>query len=91
MPVVEELLQQLRPLQLQPKPQQLQPKPHQLRPQHLQQLQLEDLEVQAVNHGGLVMVFVIQKTIRLNVYLIEVIAALLTLTPTGTIGAKELT
>ena len=78
MPVVEEL----RPLQLQ--------QPKLLQPQQLLQQQLQ-LQLQAVFKRGLVMVIVMQKTIRPYVYLIEVIAALLTLTPIGTGSAKELT
>ena len=78
MPVVEEL----RPLQLQ--------QPKLLQPQQLLLRQLQ-LQLQAVFKRGLVMVIVMQKTIRLYVYLIEVIAALLTLTPIGTGSAKELT
>ena len=78
MPVVEEL----RPLQLQ--------QPKLLQPQQLLLRQLQ-LQLQAVFKRGLVMVIVMQKTIRPYVYLIEVIAALLTLTPIGTGSAKELT
>ena len=78
MPVLEEL----RPLQLQ--------QPKLLQPQQLLLRQLQ-LQLQAVFKRGLVMVIVMQKTIRPYVYLIEVIAALLTLTPIGTGSAKELT
>ena len=86
MPVMEDLrtlqAQQLQPLQ----PQQQQQRPPQLQPQ---QLQL-DLDLLAAFNGGLEMVSVIQKTIRLHVNLIKVIAALLTLTNIGTGGAKGL-
>ena len=75
MPVVEEL----RPLQLQ--------QPKLLQPQQLLLRQLQ-LQLQAVFKRGLVMVIVMQKTIRPYVYLIEVIAALLTLTPIGTGSAN---
>ena len=73
------VVEELRPLRLQ-QPQQLQ-----LQPQQLLQLQL-----QVAFKSGLVMVIVMQKTIRLDVNLIKVIAALLTLTPIGTIIAKKL-
>ena len=86
MPVMEDLrtlqAQQLRPLQPQPQQQ----RPPQLRPQ---QLQLDPDHLAAFN-GGLEMVSVIQKTIRLHVNLIKVIAALLTLTSIGTGGVKGL-
>ena len=90
MPVMEDLrtlqAQQLRPLQPQPQQQ----RPPQLRPQlRPQQLQLDPDHLAAFN-GGLEMVSVIQKTIRLHVNLIKVIAALLTLTNIGTGGAKGL-
>ena len=73
------VVEELRPLQPQ-QPQQLQ-----LQPQQLLQLQL-----QVAFKSGLVMVIVMQKTIRRHVNLIKVIAALLTLTPIGTIIAKKL-
>merc|ERR1711988_949518 len=81
MPVMEDL-RTLQAQQLQP----LQPQPQQQRPP---QLQL-DLDLLAAFNGGLEMVSVIQKTIRLHVNLIKVIAALLTLTNIGTGGAKGL-
>ena len=73
------VVEELRPLRLQ-QPQQLQ-----LQPQQLLQLQL-----QVAFKSGLVMVIVMQKTIRRHVNLIKVIAALLMLTPIGTIIAKKL-
>ena len=73
------VVEELRPLRLQ-QPQQLQ-----LQPQQLLQLQL-----QVAFKSGLVMVIVMQKTIRRHVNLIKGIAALLMLTPTGTTIAKKL-
>ena len=84
--VMEELLQVQQLLPLLPQPQQL--RALQLRPH---QLLLDlDLDLLAAFNGGLEMVSVIQKTIRLHVNLIKVIAALLTLTNIGTGGAKGL-
>ena len=86
MPVMEDL-RTLQAQQLQP----LQPQPQQQRPPQLQPQQLQlDLDLLAAFNGGLEMVSVIQKTIRLHVNLIKVIAALLTLTNIGTGGAKGL-
>ena len=73
------VVEELRLLQLQ--------QPQQLLPQQLQQL---PLQLQVAFKSGLVMVIVMQKTIRLDVNLIKVIAALLMLTPIGTIIAKKL-
>ena len=84
--VMEDLLQVQQLLPLLPQPQRLralQPRPHQL-------LLDLDLDLLAAFNGGLEMVSVIQKTIRLHVNLIKVIAALLTLTNIGTGGAKGL-
>ena len=82
--VMEDLLQVQQLLPLLPQPQQL--RALQLRPHQL----LLDLDLLAAFNGGLEMVSVIQKTIRLHVNLIKVIAALLTLTNIGTGGAKGL-
>ena len=75
------VVEELQLLQLQ--------QPQQLQPQQLQQLPLQ-LQLQVAFKSGLVMVIVMQKTIRRHVNLIKVIAALLTLTPIGTIIAKKL-
>ena len=84
--VMEDLLQVQQLLPLLPQPQRL--RALQLR---LHQLLLDlDLDLLAAFNGGLEMVSVIQKTIRLHVNLIKVIAALLTLTNIGTGGAKGL-
>merc|ERR1712062_813072 len=83
--VMEELLQVQQLLPLLPQPQQL--RALQLRPHQL----LLDLDLVAAFNGGLEMVSVIQKPIRRHVNLMEVIAALLTLTRIGTGHANGLT
>merc|ERR1712024_293330 len=83
----KELLQVQQLLPLLPQPQRL--RALQLRPH---QLLLDlDLDLLAAFNGGSEMVSVIQKTIRRHVDLMEVIAALLTLTHIGTGHANGLT